>query len=59
MKPVGLDDSRKSLEVVLISKIVMVVIGGGGPPQSTRVMVDFIYPFFWIKKTSPIGMSVF
>ena len=31
-----LDGSRKSLEVVLISNIVMGVIGGGGHPQMWR-----------------------
>ena len=39
-----LDGSRKSLEVVLISSIVMGLIGGGGHPQVWR-LISFA-PFF-------------
>ena len=42
ISPVDLDGSRKTLEVVLISNMVMGVIGGGGWRTSTCVMVDFI-----------------
>ena len=48
-----LDGSRKSLEVVLISSIVMGLIGGGGHPQVWR-LISFA-PFFGSRSPSSFG----